>query len=97
MPDTDKEMDAREIQVLANSLSAALLASSLAVVIGFIAFALVGQFTEAWAKVLPIAALTFAGTYLGTAVGYGVLASRLRKRHGPLVVGHSSAPTGLHR
>ena len=83
-----KEPDARELLAFSGSFHSALIASSIAVIIGSIAFGITGtDFFDLWNRLLPIVALTFAGTYLGTAIGHGIEVRMLRKRFGARAIG----------
>lgn len=89
-----QELDARQIVVFVASLSAATMAASIATIIAFVMFGIFGEgFFESTDAVLSIAAITFAGTFLGTSIGVGSSASSLRKARGPLVLGAPQAMT----
>lgn len=83
-----KELDARDLLAFSGSIHSSLIASSIAIIIGSIAFGITGaDFFDLWEKLLPIVALTFAGTYLGTAIGHGIEVRMLRKRFGARPLG----------
>lgn len=85
-----QERDAREILGFSGSLHSALIASSIAILIGTVAFTIAGtDFFELWGKLLPIVALAFAGTYLGTAIAHGIEARMLRKSNGARLIGEA--------
>lgn len=92
-----QELDARQIVVFVAALSAATLAASIATIIGFVMFGIFGEgFVESIGPVFAIAALAFAGTFLGTSIGFGLSAASLRKAHGPIVLGPAQQMTTDH-
>lgn len=92
-----QELDARQIVVFVAALSAATLAASIAMIIAFVMFGIFGEgFVESTGAVFAITAIAFAGTFLGTSIGYGLSAASLRKAHGPIVLGSPQRMTADH-
>lgn len=87
-----QERDARELLAFSGSLHSSLIAASIAVLIGTVAFGIAGtDFSEIWDKLLPLVALAFAGTYLGTAIAHGIEARSLRKANGARLLGEAES------